>query len=192
MENFIRRYYFPQGDCDAIVSWFESNPEFHTPGVISNELGDSIIDYRVKNATCINFNLNDAYTINTHFSSFLDFLWDSVSNYVAEFSELSHMNFSMLESFHISRYTPPDGGFLVDHCERNDVDSATRLLVWMLYLTDNGLEGGTKFTYLDHDEPAERGKLLIWPPDFTHTHKSIIDSTKSKYIITGWYNLASF
>jgi|TARA_R110000787_G_scaffold99408_1_gene203958 RNAse (barnase) inhibitor barstar len=192
MERFIRRYSFSPSDCDALVAWFEDNPDFHTTAVISNNSGSNIVDYRVKDATCINLNLEDAYGINTNFSSFLDFLWESVNSYVAEFIELSYMNFSMLEAFQISRYTPPDGGFRADHCERNDTESAPRLLVWMLYLTDNGLEGGTNFKYLEHSETAEKGKLLIWPPDFTHTHNGIVDTEKYKYIITGWYNLASF
>ena len=160
MERFIRRYSFSPSDCDALVAWFEDNPDFHTTAVISNNSGSNIVDYRVKDATCINLNLEDAYGINTNFSSFLDFLWESVNSYVAEFIELSYMNFSMLEAFQISRY--------------------------------NGLEGGTNFKYLEHSETAEKGKLLIWPPDFTHTHNGIVDTEKYKYIITGWYNLASF
>ena len=33
---------------------------------------------------------------------------------------------------------------------------------------------------------AKKGKTLIWPTDFTHTHRGVISLSKEKYIITGW------
>jgi len=30
---------------------------------------------------------------------------------------------------------------------------------------------------------------VIWPADFTHTHRGIVSKTQEKYIATGWYNL---
>tara|TARA_R100000365_G_C2701150_1_gene39616 strand:- start:24 stop:203 length:180 start_codon:yes stop_codon:yes gene_type:complete len=55
----------------------------------------------------------------------------------------------------------------------------------MTYL-NNVPAGGTHFKYQDVTTPAERGLTLMWPPDFTHTHKGQINSTREKYIITGW------
>ena len=34
---------------------------------------------------------------------------------------------------------------------------------------------------------AKKGTTLIWPTDFTHTHRSQISPTQEKYIATGWY-----
>ena len=34
---------------------------------------------------------------------------------------------------------------------------------------------------------ANKGLTLLWPTDFTHTHRGII-SQHEKYIITGWFH----
>ena len=36
---------------------------------------------------------------------------------------------------------------------------------------------------------AKKGKLVIWPTDFTHPHKGVISHTEEKYIATGWFEL---
>ena len=58
----------------------------------------------------------------------------------------------------------------------------------MTFLTDNP-DGGTEFIYQDKYIPAEKGKTLIWPSDWTHTHRGKVDTTKEKMIITGWIDL---
>ena len=35
---------------------------------------------------------------------------------------------------------------------------------------------------------AKKGKTLIWPSDFTHTHRGQKSPTQEKYIATGWFN----
>ena len=49
--------------------------------------------------------------------------------------------------------------------------------------------GGTMFKYQNITVPAKKGLTLIWPTDFTHTHKGEISKTHEKYIVTGWYTL---
>jgi hypothetical protein len=57
----------------------------------------------------------------------------------------------------------------------------------MTYL-NNIVNGGTIFKYQKITTPSKKGLTLIWPPDFTHTHKGqIVD--KEKMIITGWFEL---
>ena len=64
------------------------------------------------------------------------------------------------------------------------------MLVWMVYLSDLD-NGGTEFKYQNHIEKSEKGKLLIWPTDWTHTHRGQISRTDEKYILTGWYTFGS-
>ena len=47
---------------------------------------------------------------------------------------------------------------------------------------------GTEFYYQKLKIPCKKGLTLIWPSDFTHTHKGIINEKKEKYILTGWLN----
>ena len=55
----------------------------------------------------------------------------------------------------------------------------------MTYLNDVP-DGGTHFKYQDLTTPAEKGLTLIWPTDFSHTHKGQITKQHEKYILTGW------
>ena len=57
--------------------------------------------------------------------------------------------------------------------------------------TTNVVDGGTEFKYQKIILNAEKGNLIIWPADFTHTHKGIISNTKEKYIATGWFEIDS-
>jgi hypothetical protein len=57
----------------------------------------------------------------------------------------------------------------------------------MTYLNDVN-DGGTEFLYQKITSPAKKGLTLIWPADWTHTHRGQISKTKEKSIITGWFN----
>jgi hypothetical protein len=54
----------------------------------------------------------------------------------------------------------------------------------MTYLNDVK-DGGTFFKYQNFKAPAKKGLTLIWPSDWTHTHKGEISKTKEKFIVTG-------
>jgi prolyl 4-hydroxylase len=95
--------------------------------------------------------------------------------------------YGLTESPAIQHYRP-GGGFKMPHFERSALANSTRMLVWMTYLNDVTDGGGTHFTYQQHTFEARRGRTLIWPPDFTHTHAGVVSPTQHKYIITGWLN----
>ena len=65
----------------------------------------------------------------------------------------------------------------------------SRALVYMTYLNDVS-NGGTEFLYQEFKTEARKGLTLIWPAEWTHTHKGIVSPDKEKYIITGWFNLS--
>ena len=35
---------------------------------------------------------------------------------------------------------------------------------------------------------CKKGATLIWPAQWTHTHKGVISNEETKYIATGWYS----
>ena len=95
--------------------------------------------------------------------------------------------FRVTESPAIQHYRP-GGGFKMPHFERSGYATATRMLVWMTYLNDVTDGGGTHFVYQKHTFEAKKGRTLIWPSDFTHTHVGVVSPNQHKYIITGWMN----
>ena len=92
--------------------------------------------------------------------------------------------------FNLQRYAPGEG-FHRWHCDWTISDEATepvhRQLAWILYC--NSLpEGGTEFHWQQHHEPAERGKLVIFPAGLSHIHRGRVSHTHTKTIATGWIN----
>jgi hypothetical protein len=81
----------------------------------------------------------------------------------------------------------PGEGFYEWHCERGGYPASHRVLVYMTYLNDVE-NGGTEFKFQKIKIDAKKGLTLIWPSDFTHTHRGIISNEEEKYIITGWFS----
>jgi hypothetical protein len=53
-------------------------------------------------------------------------------------------------------------------------------------------EAGTEFHWQNHHEPAERGKLVIFPAGPSHIHRGRVNPDLSKTIATGWINAGSY
>ena len=95
--------------------------------------------------------------------------------------------------FNIQRYAPGEG-FRRWHCDWTISDEATepmnRVLAWILYCNDLD-SGGTEFLWQEHHEPAERGKLIIFPAGLSHIHRGRVNERATKTIATGWINAGS-
>ena len=74
-------------------------------------------------------------------------------------------------------------------CERTNPcgDVGRRLLVFMTYLNDVEDGGETEFLYQNLKVKPEKGKTLIWPSEWTHTHRGLTSKSESKFIVTGWF-----
>ena len=189
MTDFIGRYYLENRSvCDEAIDWFERNKNRAREGVVVLGDGNSTVDKNIKCSEDIGAYLNEFYEFNDAFKTLLDFLWVSVQKYLSKYEEIKGTNFHMPETINLQKYTPPSGGYKEFHCERSCTAVSNRCLVWMIYLNTVEDGGGTEFKYYKHIEKAEKGKLLIWPPDFTHTHRGIPSLTEKKYILTGWYD----
>ena len=61
----------------------------------------------------------------------------------------------------------------------------------MTYLNDITGEGGeTQFYFQKIDVKPQKGLTLIWPSDWTHTHRGNPAIDEEKMIITGWIHYA--
>jgi hypothetical protein len=107
----------------------------------------------------------------------------NLSNYYELYPELNLLPPIETKTFNLQKYNPGEG-FAKWHFENSN--GLARILVWMIYLNDVD-DGGTEFKYQNHLEKAEQGKLLIWPAEWMFTHKGQISQTKTKYILTGWF-----
>ena len=85
---------------------------------------------------------------------------------------------------------PDKRGYPAWHYERHRKPdySMKRHLVFMTYLNTVDDEGETEFWYQRKYIQPRKGRTLIWPAEWTHTHRGIPSQTQDKYIITGWYS----
>lgn len=113
-----------------------------------------------------------------------------VERYIKKFSFCNTYGaWKIQESMNIQRYEP-SGGYKVWHTERASGigKNAARHLVFMTYLNDVDDGGETEFYYQGVKVQPRKGLTLIWPADWTHTHRGVPSPTQDKYIITGWFS----
>ena len=63
-----------------------------------------------------------------------------------------------------------------------------RVLVNMMYLNDVDEGGETEFLYQSMRVQPKKGRVVIWPAGFTHTHRGNPPLAGEKYIATAWYS----
>ena len=179
LDSFIGGWYIPEEICTDLIKFFENKKHRQFKGVTSKD----VTDENWKKSTDVSLNPNDS--ILDEYNTYLD---KCLKLYLKKYPEanslLARYN-HYREVVNIQRYLP-DEGFYKWHCERTSTNDCTRSLVFMTYLNDVK-DGGTEFKYQGIKTEAKTGLTLIWPPDFTHTHRGIV-AKETKYIITGWFN----
>jgi len=174
--SFINGINIDKSFCDTVVNHFKSNIHKAKAGRISNIKGD-VVDKDYKESFDLDFiddNLCDAFS---------PYLTKAIKEYEKQYKVLKEVtSYSIIENPRI-QYYKKGWGFKKWHNER--ASHLNRMLVWMVYLNDVE-DGGTEFKYQKLKIPAKKGLFLMWPSDFTHTHRGIISHTKEKYILTGW------
>lgn len=111
---------------------------------------------------------------------------EALARYIDEYPSIG---MHTLVSTHVKvQRTPPKGGFHKWHCEKGmDINSA-RALVWMIYLNDTPKgEGTTEFLEQGAVLQPKKNSIVLFPADWTHTHRGNPVYTDDKYIATGWY-----
>jgi hypothetical protein len=116
---------------------------------------------------------------------------------LANFDECGRPNIdalmqSMYRCGHINvqKYLKASGGYHHWHSEiypQNETcDTLHRVLLFQFYLNDVAEGGETEFLYQDRKVEARKGRLIIAPAGFTHTHKGHVATSGDKYIATSW------
>ena len=183
-EDFIGIYenVISREDCDGIIAeierFFETSPK---ENVLS---GAAQMPFR--EFTRFDFSLN----ANKHLPKAAEVVDDAlhrcIQEYASEYFVIKQVNASTKEVK--LQKTPPRGGYHFWHCENFNKETADRALAWMIYLNDIPPgEGETEFIWQKLRVQPEAGKCLIWPTQFTHTHRGNPVYSTSKFIATGWY-----
>jgi len=180
-ETFIGEWFLNDlSICDKIIK-LHKNSKLKSDGQVSNK-----VNKEIKSSTDV-----PIYEPNyNRIADYLEELQIILNNYIDKYKYCNGGSpFKIIEGINIQHYNPSEG-FYGWHCERNTAmrPSVNRHLVFMTYLNDVDDGGETEFFYQDLKVKPQKGKTLIWPADWTHTHRGIPSNTQEKYIITGWFN----
>lgn len=179
--NFIEEYEVSLPLCDEIQLFFEKNRHLAQPG----HMGPTP---RVDNKLKKSLDISIPEGLYGHFQGFFQQLADHVRAYITDHyfnSGAQGLGSLWFSKFSNIQWYPPGGGYYQLHCERDQLQVCDRALVWMLYLTDTP-NGGTEFVHQETVTECTKGKLVIWPSDFTHLHRGIVSANHEKMIFTGW------
>ena len=114
-----------------------------------------------------------------------------LNQYVSKFkySGADDAPWTVTEYPNIQHYSPGQG-YKAWHFERvlPTFPNCARHLVYMTYLNDVHMFGETEFYYQQLKVKPKKGLTLVWPADWTFTHRGIVAPNEDKYIITGWLN----
>jgi hypothetical protein len=90
----------------------------------------------------------------------------------------------------LQKYTAGEGGYFHWHSEiypqGERCEPLHRVLLFMFYLNDVSKGGETEFYYQKRAITAKRGRMVIAPAGFTHTHRGNMPVSNDKYIATSW------
>ncbi|WP_339878583.1 2OG-Fe(II) oxygenase [Pseudidiomarina gelatinasegens] len=93
------------------------------------------------------------------------------------------------------KYLKDQGNYNYWHCEvypeKNSVEALHRSLLFMFYLNDVEDGGTTDFYYQNKSIKPKRGRMVIAPGYFTHTHRGAVPKSNDKFILTSWILLNS-
>ena len=187
MENFIYTFQIQDTSvCDDLIEYHKKNTEFKDFGYSGAGPHGAKIDNSVKESVDVFVQPYSKHpTIKKYFEEEIK---KGVLDYKQKY-EFCDMPFQIKEPMNI-QYYPPGGGFKQWHYERNSYvhDELSRVLVYMTYLNDVD-NAGTEWLYQNFKTEAKKGLSVIWPAEWTHTHKGIVSESQEKYIATGWLNM---
>ena len=180
--NFIGSWIIDYSLCDEIIAYYERNKQKQIQGLTSGGMNLSIKNRRDITLTPKELNLPENDIYKTYFQSLYECYKDYNNQWPFLAKIINHLD---IGSFNIGRYEPGQH-FQKLHCERSGLNNLHRLLAFMTYLNDVEDGGSTYFNHYDLDIKPKKGLTLIWPAEWTHSHKGNVLRTGVKYIITGW------
>ena len=185
-ESFIGGWYIPETICNNMVDYFNEKKRNNvtSPGEVTYSGNIGVVKEIIESED-LEIHPNNG---ETPFKEYRDYLQKSLNKYVQKYTMLNKVSHFNLNVGYNIQYYKKGGGYKDYHCERGGYKSTIkRIVVFMTYLNDVD-DGGTEFYYQKIISPAKKGLTVLFPSDWTHTHRSQVSHTKEKYIATGWFD----
>jgi hypothetical protein len=182
---FISGWYIGEDVCDQLIKYFEDSP-IKATGMVGGF--EPKLDPEQKDSMDVFLDPKDPDPL---IQNYLNELGIVCNKYRERYPwcDIGHHPWSVVRNFNIQRYLPGQG-FKRWHCERSGPSelSVYRHLVFMTYLNDVTVDGGTEWFHQQITVQPKKGLTVIWPSDWTHMHRGVVSNKETKYIVTGWYS----
>jgi Rps23 Pro-64 3,4-dihydroxylase Tpa1-like proline 4-hydroxylase len=168
--------------CRQMIERFEASPDMHLAGRIGQQAGT---DDSIKKTTDL------PVSGNPQWQDVDKQLFASLGKSLREFRDHFHFFQGPFKDtgYHIQRYLP--GEYYHWHIDGGSHEFSQRQLVALWYLNDvEGPGGETEFLYQGVKVKPEQGKLVLFPPFWTHEHRAVELQNGIKYIATTWLSFA--
>ncbi len=169
----------PADWCEEMIRRFEAHPEQQNPGRIGQVQG---LDAGIKRT------MDLVVSNNPDWQDVDQLFFRCMAAALKEFREAFPFFKGPFKDmgYQIQRYQP--GEYYHWHIDGGSHQFADRQLVALWYLNDvpEGAGGRTQFLYQDVSVRPERGKMILFPPFWTHEHRSEVLTEGVKYIATTW------
>lgn len=181
-ESFIMQSYLEDVSvCDDLIQLHETNPKKNV-GMVEMPNRGNVVDKTIKDST-------ESFITGDVGLRYATQLQKVIDQYIEKYPQCNmYSPFGLRTDPQIQKY-PPGGGYFPWHTERAHARThvtASRHLVFMTYLNDVTDAGETEFDLQKLKVQPRKGLTLIWPVDWTHTHRGVASPTQEKYIVTGW------
>jgi prolyl 4-hydroxylase len=184
LNNFIMGFYLDDiSICDKLIHHHSTSKT--QKGIVIGRGGSDTKTDQKKSTDCY---LNPTDDIFQEYSK--KHLQTVTEQYIKKYPwSNNYFPWTVIENVNIQHYKPGEG-FYGWHTERigSNTPGSSRHLVFMTYLNDVTDGGETEFLHQQVKVSPRKGLTLIWPADWTFTHRGITSLTQHKYIITGWYS----
>ena len=181
--NFIDGYYMSDlSICDDLINYFEDSNN-----KVLGETSDGV-DKNIKDSLDLQLSINDI-TNSPALDSYFKELIKAVNLYKEKYKFYDEKvnKWGLQHDFNIQKYKPSQA-YHSWHCEKTNIASSNRHLVFMTYLNDVKKGGETEWYYQKLKVKPEKGLTFIWGADWTFVHKGHTTFDEDKYIITGWFD----
>jgi hypothetical protein len=182
--DFLYGDFIDENLCDSLIDYYENCNE-KKPGKVG---ASGEINTQIKESTDISISPK----INNHVIQTYCYELDKICkkySSIYEYCTINQSKWNLIEDFNIQKYLPNQGFKLWHYEKTGNIDWALkRHLVFMTYLNDVTDEGGTEWLYQKVTITPKKGLTVIWPAEWTFTHRGVISKTQTKYITTGWYS----
>jgi len=168
----------PKAFCEDVVSRFEKDEEGQYKGRIG-QLADE--DNSIKKSTDL------VVSGKKHWKDVDKALFQSLGKAILEFRETYPFFKGPFKDMGYGLQRTNPGEHYHWHIDGGSHDFSHRQLVAIWYLNDvDGPGGETEFLFQDIKIKPELGKLILFPPFWTHEHRGVTLDKGVKYIATTW------